>query len=219
MRFELDLARLPGAERPGTAARPGLPAADSRAASNATRDAPASSDLSLRLRLGGIDVVPCATPVRVRKVPVLRTEVGGPSSTMATTGGALREALDGDASAQWLSLPRPAEGLLVVPIGTRIVGDCRARHVWVRGEVTGRVTATAGLLVVDAGARVLGGVEGNASVVIAGAVAGGRAGPAVIARGRLDLACTAVIHGSVHHGVVAIYEGATVHGQFVPVEA
>ncbi|CAN7373837.1 bactofilin family protein [Rhizobacter sp. LjRoot28] len=154
----------------------------------------------------------------MRALPVLRTEVPVPAPAHAPAGGAFREPLDSDVTAQWLHLPRPAQGLFVVPVGTRIAGDCRARHVWVRGEVTGRVTATEGLLVVDLGARVLGGVEGSGSVVIAGSVAAGHAEHAVIARGRLDLACTAIIHGSVQHGLVTIYEGAAVDGEFVGLE-
>lgn len=231
MRFELDLNRPSGAQPPTIPAIPGRAAmndSSKRALPAAIRGSPVSPGLALRLRLGSGDAAlrESRTPMHApphpatRALPVLRTEVPVPvpAPVHASADGSRREPLDTDAMAQWLDLPRPTRGLLVVPIGTRIAGDCRARHVWVRGEVTGRVTATEGLLVVDVGARVLGGVEGRASVVIAGSVAGGRAGHAVIARGRLDLACTAVIHGSVQHGLVTIYEGATVDGEFVGLE-
>lgn len=226
MRFELDLTRPTGPRPPAVAGRAVMIESRAPAAPAVPRNLPASPGLALSLRLGSGDAPP-PTPAAAREalhpsshqatraLPVLRAEVAVTAPGHAPAHGAPDEPFDTDPRAQWLSLPRPAQGLFVVPIGTRIAGDCRAPHVWVRGEVTGRVIATEGILIVDAGARVLGGVEGSASVVIAGSVAAGRTGHAVIARGRLDLACTAVIHGSVQHGVVTIYRGAIVNGEFV----
>lgn len=226
MRFELDLTRPCGPHAPAIPRHAVVSDSSARASTAARGSSPAGSSLALRLHLGSGNAalrdthaaMHLSSPAAMRALPVLRTEVPVPAPAHAPAGGAFREPLDSDVTAQWLHLPRPAQGLFVVPVGTRIAGDCRARHVWVRGEVTGRVTATEGLLVVDLGARVLGGVEGSGSVVIAGSVAAGHAEHAVIARGRLDLACTAIIHGSVQHGLVTIYEGAAVDGEFVGLE-
>ena len=108
---------------------------------------------------------------------------------------------------------------LVVPVGARVRGHCTAPHVWVLGEVDGHVCATGGTLVVAAGAVVRGGVEGAAAVVIAGRVQARRGRAAVLALGRLDIAGSAHITGTVLHGVVALYEGARVDGALLPVAA
>ena len=79
----------------------------------------------------------------------------------------------------------------------------------------GRVEATAGTLVVAAGAQVHGSVEGSGHVVIAGRVVARGGCTAVSAHGRLDIACTAHITGTVRHGVVALYEGAHIDGDLL----
>ena len=115
----------------------------------------------------------------------------------------------------WFSAPLEQGATLVVPAGARLRGDCQAEHIWVLGEVDGRVRATSGTLVVAAGARVRGTVDGAGPVVIAGRVDARAGRPAVVARGRLDIAGTARITGKVMHGVVALYDGARVDGALV----
>lgn len=115
----------------------------------------------------------------------------------------------------WFCAPLQRGATLVVPAGARLRGNCQAEHVWVLGEVDGRVRATSGTLVVAEGARVRGGVHGDGPVVIAGRVEARRGRPAVVARGRLDIASTARVTGKVMHGVVAIYQGARVDGPLV----
>ena len=115
----------------------------------------------------------------------------------------------------WFSAPLAVGSTLVVPAGACVRGDCQAEHVWVLGEVHGRVRATGGTVVVAAGARVRGGVAGAGPVVIAGRVDAPRGRPAVVAHGRLDIASTAHITGTVVHGVVALYEGARIDGDLL----
>jgi len=112
----------------------------------------------------------------------------------------------------WFTVDAAGADTLVVPAGARIRGDCCAGSVHVHGEVTGRVRATTGLLLVAHGGRVRGGVEGAGPVVVAGRVQARRGTPAVVARGRLDLACSARVEGDVCHDVVAVYDGARVTG-------
>lgn len=159
----------------------------------------------------------------VRRLPVLRSVVSpdfqaaraGPDAAARAGGEGLTVQGELDAQSRCLTLALPETGLLEVPPGTRIVGDCRAPNVWVRGEVAGRVVATGRFLVVDVGARVLGGIDGAALVVVAGEVVGAASGPAVVARGRLELAGTARVHGAVHHRALSIHEGARIEGEFV----
>jgi len=161
---------------------------------------PAEADVSrrtetpLRLQLGGTAAVSSRTAL-----PVLRSAVG-----------------DGAPAARpdaWFSLPVDDLGrLLVVPAGATVHGDVQAHAVWVAGEVAGRVTATGGVLVVDAGGCVRGGLDGQGPVVVAGRVRARPGGAAIVARGRLDLACTAHVVGEVFHDVVALYEGARLDG-------
>jgi len=115
----------------------------------------------------------------------------------------------------WFSTPLVHGSTMVVPAGARVRGDCQADHVWVLGEVDGRVFATGGTVVVAAGGHVRGGVDGAGAVVIAGRVDARWGRPAVVARGRLDIAATAHITGTVVHGVVALYEGARIDGELV----
>lgn len=112
----------------------------------------------------------------------------------------------------WFTVDSAGANTLVVPAGARVRGDCHAESVHVHGEVLGRVRATQGLLLVAPGARVRGGVEGHGPVVIAGRVQAARGRDAVVAHGRLDLACSARVVGAVCHEVVAIYDGARVTG-------
>ena len=112
----------------------------------------------------------------------------------------------------WFTAEAAGVNTLVVPAGARVRGDCCAESVHVHGEVLGRVRATRGLLLVAPGARVRGGVEGHGPVVIAGLVHAARGTDAVVAHGRLDLACSARVVGAVCHDVVAIYDGARVAG-------
>jgi len=112
----------------------------------------------------------------------------------------------------WFTVDAAGSNTLVVPAGARVRGDCCAESVHVHGEVLGRVRATGGLLLVGPGARVRGGVEGHGPVVVAGLVQASRGADAVVAHGRLDLACSARVVGAVCHEVVAIYEGARVTG-------
>lgn len=151
-------------------------------------------DTPLRLQLGGRAAVSPRTAL-----PVLQSAVGD-------TARAAR-------SDAWFSLPVDELGhLLVVPAGATVHGDVRAHAVWVAGEVAGRVTATGGVLVVDAGGCVRGGLDGQGPVVVAGRVRTGPGRAAIVARGRLDLACTAHVVGEVFHDVVALYEGARLDG-------
>ena len=119
------------------------------------------------------------------------------------------------AAPAWFSASLERASTLIVPAGAHVRGHCQAPHVWVFGEVVGRVCATGGTVVVAEGARVRGGVDGAGPVVIAGRVDARRGRPAVVARGRLDIAGTARITGTVVHGVVALYEGARVDGPLV----
>lgn|GEM_PF-3365992 len=143
---------------------------------------------------------PVPRPGRRREpavLPVLQQAVAAPAGTP---------------SAAWFTVEAPGATTLVVPVGACVRGDCLAESVHVHGEVLGHVRATRGLLLVAPGARVRGGVEGHGPVVIAGLVqaTGGR--HAVVAHGRLDLACSARVVGAVCHEVVAIYDGARVTG-------
>jgi len=142
-------------------------------------------------------------PGRSKGVPVLQevvTTAAEPSRSSAPA---------------WFCAPLQRGATLVVPAGARMRGNCQAENVWVLGEVDGRVRATNGTLVVAEGGRVRGGVHGDGPVVIAGRVEARRGRPAVVARGRLDIASSARITGKVMHGVVALYEGARIDGPLV----
>ena len=149
---------------------------------------------------GDVRLAPAPRPGRHREpavLPVLQQAVA------ATAGTPLPG---------WFAVEATGATTLVVPAGARVRGDCVAESVHVHGEVLGRVRATQGLLLVAPGARVRGGVEGHGPVVIAGLVQAHRGRDAVVAHGRLDLACSARVVGTVCHEVVAIYEGARVSG-------
>jgi len=139
-----------------------------------------------------------ANPARADTLPVLQQAVADPAPTPQPG---------------WFTADAPDADTLVVPAGARIRGDCHAASVHVHGEVLGRVRATTGLLLVAPGGRVRGGVEGGGAVVIAGQVSASRGADAVVAHGRLDLAGSARVTGTVCHGVVAIYVGARVTGE------
>ncbi|WP_157603977.1 polymer-forming cytoskeletal protein [Rhizobacter sp. Root1221] len=163
-------------------------------------------DYRLRNAPHGEEVAPIqGGPVAHVRVPVLHAAVRPPVARPPPPEPA------------WFTASQADGPTLVVPVGARVRGHCQAQHVWVLGEVDGHVCATSGTLVVAAGARVRGGVMGAAAVVIAGRVQGRRGRPAVVAHGRLDIACSAHITGTVVHGVVALYEGARVEGDLLPV--
>jgi cytoskeletal protein CcmA (bactofilin family) len=105
-----------------------------------------------------------------------------------------------------------AADTLVVPRGARIVGNLEAGNVHVQGVVYGQVRATHGCLVVDLDASVHGTVIGAGTVVIAGGVRATGLGPAVVAHGKLCLAQSARVRGTVRYAVIEIYEGARLVG-------
>ena len=150
---------------------------------------------------GGHRAPVLARPGRPRReavdVPVLQQAVAAPA---------------GSPQPGWFTVEAAGSNTLVVPAGARVRGDCCAGSVHVHGEVLGCVRAMHGLLLVAPGARVRGSVEGHGPVVIAGLVQASRGADAVVAHGRLDLACSARVVGAVCHEVVAIYEGARVTG-------
>lgn len=161
---------------------------------------------------GFVDAVPVNGEVRL--APVLVRAAGQRRETAALPVLQQAVAAPGVAPppAGWFSVEAAGSNTLVVPAGARVRGDCCAESVHVHGEVLGRVRATRGLLLVAPGARVRGGVEGHGPVVVAGFVQAARGADAVVAHGRLDLACSARVVGAVCHDVVAIYEGARVSG-------
>jgi len=101
---------------------------------------------------------------------------------------------------------------LVVPAGATVHGHFEARCVHIQGTVHGRVSATEGCLVIDAGATVIGSVQGAGTVVIAGRVRGQGGEPAVSAAGTLRLAQSARIKGCVQYTDIEVYAGAKVVG-------
>lgn len=161
---------------------------------------------------GAVDPVPRDGGVRL--APVVARPGGAGRAPAALPVLQQAVATPGGASPQagWFSVEAAGSNTLVVPAGARVRGDCCAESVHVHGEVLGRVRATRGLLLVAPGARVRGSVEGHGPVVVAGLVQATRGGDAVVAHGRLDLACSARVVGAVCHDVVAIYEGARVTG-------
>jgi cytoskeletal protein CcmA (bactofilin family) len=107
---------------------------------------------------------------------------------------------------------------LTVPEGTVIEGDFQARCVYIKGTVRGKVTATAGPLVIERTGAVWGQVCGAGDVVIAGRVSGHPdALAAVQVTGCLHLASTARVKGNVRYADIRIYRGAVVEGVLVGV--
>ena len=143
-------------------------------------------------------------------VPVLRAAVRHDVPAGRPVGAVVQAVT---APITWYERPADdAARLVLIPAGTRVVGDVCAPAVWVAGEVVGAVTATRGALVVDAGGRVTGGLVGHGAVVVAGTVRASGLRPAIVCHGRLDLGCTARVAAEVFHQVGAVYEGPRVAG-------
>lgn len=153
--------------------------------------------------------LPRGTPVAVvaGAVPVLRSVV--PLERDAAPV-AIRAPAD-----EWFEADFPPDGVLWIPVGAHVTGDCRAEHVHVAGRVDGHVQASGGTLVVSAGAVVHGSVEGRGRVVVAGKVVAAGRQRAVISHGHLSLACTARVTGPVEFREVDVYSGARVDGPLV----
>ena len=195
MRFHLDL------DPSGLDPRPAPPVPQQASAATTATTAPPPDPSPPSSRCSPSSAPPSPLPVLHAAVPAWKAGAP-PRAVVASEPG-------------WYSATPGQQGTLVIPAGCRVTGDCRAAQVWVAGEVAGNVFATAGTLVVAEGACVRGRLEGAGHVVVAGQVKAARGQPAVLARGRLDIACTAHITGRVVHDVIAIYEGARIDGDIV----
>lgn len=156
-------------------------------------------------------------------VPVLRSVVTGAhagSLGLESQGVSVPAPADLPAAAarsadEWFVGQLPVDGLLVVPAGVHLVGNCRATSVLVEGRVDGWVRAEGGPLVIAAEGRVMGRVEGRGPVVVAGCVRAPGDGQAIVSQGQVALACTARVRGCVQAPDVVIYQGASVDGSIV----
>jgi cytoskeletal protein CcmA (bactofilin family) len=112
-----------------------------------------------------------------------------------------------------------AEKVLLIPAGVRIKSDLESNGnaVVISGVVEGRINAGSAPVIVKQGGEVIGSIESDEYVVVAGTVTSvEKDGDAVVTKGLLILAATGTIKGTVAYGRQRAYEGGTLSGRAVP---
>lgn len=100
---------------------------------------------------------------------------------------------------------------LIVPVGVRIRGDIEADSLFLAGEVVGNVKVGTGHLVVAPTGDLLGSIDSQGAVVIAGKVGGD--GAKVRTPGEVDLAETARVTADIEYESITIRNGAEIDGR------
>lgn len=112
-----------------------------------------------------------------------------------------------------------AEKVLLIPAGVRIKSDLvsNGNAVVISGFVEGRINAGSSPVIVKEGGEVIGAIESDEYVVVAGTVSAvEKDGDAVVTKGLLILAATGTIKGTVAYGRQRAYEGGVLSGRAVP---
>ncbi|ABE47345.1 bactofilin family protein [Polaromonas sp. JS666] len=112
-----------------------------------------------------------------------------------------------------------ADKVLLIPAGVRIKSDLvsNGNAVVISGVVEGRINAGSAPVIVKQGGEVVGAIESDEYVVVAGTVTSvEKDGDAVVTKGLLILAATGSIKGTVAYGRQRAYEGGTLSGRAVP---
>ena len=108
------------------------------------------------------------------------------------------------------------EHTLVVPEGSKIVGQVRAPALCLLGEIEGDVQVGPGPAVVGSTGRLQGSVSASGGLLVAGQVTGrsqGRQGAGIRCAGELDVACTGRILGDVAFGTLRVRPGGAIEGR------
>lgn len=112
-----------------------------------------------------------------------------------------------------------ADKVLLIPAGVRIKSDLvsNGNAVVISGTVEGRINAGSAPVIVKEGGEVVGAIESDDYVVVAGTVTSvEKDGDAVVTKGLLILAATGTIKGTVAYGRQRAYEGGVLSGRAVP---
>lgn len=105
---------------------------------------------------------------------------------------------------------------LLVPEGTKIVGQVRAPALCLLGEIEGEVQVGPGPVVVGTTGRLDGSLHATGSLLVAGQVKGwvrGGQGAGIRCAGELDVACTGRILGDVACGTLRVRRGGAIDGR------
>lgn len=112
-----------------------------------------------------------------------------------------------------------AEKVLLIPAGVVIKADLvsNGNAVVISGTVEGRIMAGSAPVIVKPGGEVVGSIESDEYVVVAGKVsAPEKDGDAIVTKGLLVLAASGSIKGTVAYGRQRAYEGGMLSGRAVP---
>lgn len=108
------------------------------------------------------------------------------------------------------------EHTLLVPEGSKIVGQVRAPALCLLGEIEGDVQVGPGPAVIGSTGRLQGSLIASGGLLVAGQVTGrsqGRQGAGIRCAGELDVACTGRVLGDVAFGTLRVRPGGTIEGR------